>query len=168
MSAKKMHVVMLTGTKAVLGAATRHAAGAIPVGDLVGPALLVRIDEDDSIAVPADALTAKEVDYSAGVIRQPIGHVLDAAGAVVTPTSKVSAIGTPGLTIRVTVAAAPAADKLVEVVIDGGNQDSLKFVTKTTTSADTDVPISGVPPGAHVVLAAVEGYAPKFELKTFV
>ena len=170
MSAKKMLVVLLTKTNAVLGVATRRTPGAPPVGDLVGAALLARMpDQNTGVAVPADELSVKEVDYSDDVIRQPLVHIVDTSGTVNATASKVSGIGAPGLTIKVTVAPAPPADKNVLLVIDGGaNHDPLKFVAKTTLNiADTEVPISGVPPGGHTVLASVDGYATKLDFKTF-
>ena len=170
MSAKKMLVVLLTKTNAVLGVATRRSAGAPPAGDLVGAALLARIpDVEAGVAVPVDELTVKEVAYSDDVVRQPLAHVVDTTGTVIATSSKVSAIGAPGVKITVTVAPAPPADRAVLVVVDGGaSHDPLKFVAKTAlNTAATDVAISGVPPGSHMVLASVDGYTPKLELKSF-
>src|SRR6185295_18221895 len=130
MSAKKMLVVLMSRTNAVLGVATRRTAGAPPIADLVGPALLARpVDQESGVAVPADELTVKEVDYSDDVVRQPLAHVVDSSGTVIAPTAKVTAVADPGLTIKVTVSPGPPADKTVLLVIDGGtNHDPLKFV----------------------------------------
>jgi hypothetical protein len=170
MSAKKMLAVLLTRTNAVLGVATRRTPGAPPAADLVGAAMLVRTKNQESgVAVPADELTVKEVDYVEEAVRLPLAHVVDQSGVVFAPASAVSTIGTPGLTIKVTVAAAPPADCNVLVVVDGGpNRDPLKFIAKTTLNqVDTDVAIAGVPPGSHMVLASVDGYASKLEVKSF-
>jgi hypothetical protein len=170
MNANKMLVVLLTKTNAVLGVATRRAAGAPPVADLVGAALLARMtDQEVSVAVPADELSIKEVDYSNDVVRQPRAHVVDASGTVVTPPVSVTGIGNSNLEVTVTISANPPADKTVLVVIDGGpNHPPLKFVGKTALNvATTHVPISGVPPGAHVVLASVDGYSSRLEVKNF-
>jgi hypothetical protein len=170
MNPKKMIVVLLTKTNAVLGVATRRAPGPPAVADLVGPGLLLRMtDEDATIAVPPDELSTKEVDYLEDVVRQPLGHVIDSSGTVVTPPINVSGISSTNLAVTVTVSAAPAADKTVLVVIDGGpNQPPLKFVAKTAQSvAATVVPISSVPPGERMILASVDGHAPRLQLHTY-
>jgi hypothetical protein len=168
MSAKKMLVVHLARTNAVLGVATRRTAGVPPVGDLVGAALLARTTQESGVAVAADELAVKEVDYSDDVVRQPMAHVVDASGAVVTAAQKVQSMTNSNLEVALTVSAAPAADKPVLIVIDGGaNHDSLKFVGKTAAAATFSVAVSGVPPGAHVVLASVDGYAPLVDTRTF-
>ena len=133
-----------------------------------GLPLLVRIDEDDSIAVPMDLRRRRR--SCSGNLPTAIGHIVDDSDHVVTQPPR-SAISSPrSMTIKVTVAAAPHRRRASSrrVVIDDASQDSLKFTAKTTTSTDTDVPVGDVPPGARIVLAAVEGYAPKFELKTFI
>ena len=170
MSARKMLVVLITKTNAVIGAATRRTAGAPPVGDLVGPALVARMrDVEASVAVPADELSVKEVDYSDDVLRQPGAHIVDASGTVTAPSLKVSTIANTNTDVTVTVSTAPAADKTVLVVIDGGaNQEPLKFVGKTVVNVTaTVVPVSGVPPGTRVVLASVDGYATLLDDRVF-
>jgi len=170
MSTRKMLVVLLTRTNAVLGVATRRTVGAPAADDLVGSALLVRItNEESSVAVPVDELTVKEVDYSDDVFRQPLAHVVDPTGTVIATSSAVSNIGTPGLTIKVKVSPVPPADRTVLVVVDGGgSHEPLKFIAKTIVNqAETEVAISGVPPGDHMVLASVDGYTPKLEVKHF-
>lgn len=170
MSAKKMLVVSLAKTNAVVGVATRRTAGAPPIEDLVGSALLTRIAGLESgVPVPVEELSVKETDYSEDVVRQPLAHVMDASGIPIVPSGTVSAIGTPGVTIQVTVSSAPPADKAVLVVIEAGpNREPLRFVAKTTlNAANTDVPIAGVPPGDHVVLASVDGFGTRLESKLF-
>jgi hypothetical protein len=162
MSTRKMLVVLLTKTNAVLGVATRRTAGVPPVAELVGGALLARTTQESGVPVPADELTVKEVDYSDDVVRQPLAHIIDASGTVVAAVPKITAIANTTLAITLTVSAAPPADKTVVVVVDGGSShDPLTFVGKTPVSATTtiSVPASGVPPGDHVVIASLDGYA---------
>lgn len=162
MNAKKMLVVYLTGTKAVLGVATRRAAGAPPVADLVGTALPVRaLSMESGVAVAAGDLSVKEVDYGGDVLRQPLNYSLDASGAVIVVTPTISGITGNSANIAITLSAPVAADKSVIVVVDAGaSREPLKFAVKTTaTSLSTvNVPVTGVPPGSHDVFASVEGY----------
>jgi len=159
MTPKKMLVVYLSSTKAVLGAASRRATGAPPVEDLVGTALPLRApDMESGVAVAAADLAVKEVDYSDDVYRQPLNHGLDASDAVVLVSPTLSVTLSSG-NVAVTMAPAPAADKSVVIVIDAGsNRDPLKFTAKTTTSASLNVPVTGVPPGSHDALISVDGY----------
>jgi hypothetical protein len=170
MSAKKMLVVTLAKTKAVLAAAT-HTAGSLPaVGDLVGDGLLARMNDSEAVVtVPPEELAVTEVDYSDDVFHDPRAHSLDASGTVVVPQNRISSINATSAKVTVTVQALPAADKAVLVVIDAGaNHDPLKFVGKTALSvAGTDVAISGVPPGSHLVLASVDGYTSILALGSF-
>ena len=171
MTAKKMMVVTLAKTGAVLGAATRRTAGVPAVADLVGAGLLARLaDEEAGVAVPVEELAVKEVDHSDDVFRDPRAHVVDASGTIVAPSLKVSMIGNTNLDVTVTVTPpTPAADKTVLVVVDkGANQESLKFVGKTVLNvAATVVPVSGIPPGDHVVLASVDGYTTLLDVCMF-
>lgn len=164
MTTKKMLVVTLAKTKAVLGAATRASKGQPTVGELVGAGLVTRL-QDSSVMVPAEELEVKEVDYGDDVFRDPRAHIVDASGTVVGPLASVTAIVATNILVTVTVSTpltlpTVPADKTVLVVIDGGsNHDALKFFGKTALGvADTAVPISGVPPGTHLVLASVDGY----------
>jgi hypothetical protein len=161
MSAKKMLVVSLKKTKAVLGVATRSTAGAPAIDELVGEGLVVRQhDGEASLVVPADDLEVKEVDYSDDVFLDPGANVVDASGSVVVPP-RVTSVAATNVSVTVTVPPGVAAGKAVLVVIDGGpNQPPLKFSAATALNATaTVVPVSGVPPGAHLVLGSVDGYA---------
>jgi hypothetical protein len=168
MSARKMLVIYLAATHAVLGVATRKRAGAPPLADLVGDALIARSALVGDIAVPADVLAVKEVDYSEEVIRQPLLHGLDQNGVAVPAPSSVTALTATSAVLTLTLGSAASADKAVLVVIDGGvGQGALRFGAKTLASTTVSVPISGVSPGAHVVLASVDGFAPLLASATF-
>ena len=168
---RKMLVVTLAATKAVLAAATRRASGVPAVEDLVGDGLIARVGgSEESLLVPAAELEVKEVDHSDEVFRTPRAHVVDDSGTIVVSPNVVSAIVAAGLAVTVTLAPpAPAGDKNVVLVIDAGaNADPLKFVGKTVLNSPTAViPVSGVPPGAHLVLASVDGYNARLEVESF-
>lgn len=161
MSAKKMLVVYLASTNAVLGVATRRAAGAPPVGDLVGNALPVRTPGKESgVAVAAENLAVKEVDYSDDVVRQPLAHGLDASGSVAPVTATISVAST-SLLVTLTLSTAAVADKSALVIVDAGaTRDPLKFTAKTTATNTVTVPVSAVPPGLHDIFVSVDGYVP--------
>jgi hypothetical protein len=163
MSAKKMLVLVMTKTKAVLGAATRSAGGAPVIEDFVGPGLMVRMKDDEpSLTVPAEELEVKEVDYSDGVFRDPMAHALDESGTISVPSNSVASIAGTNVDVTLTLASpAIAADKNVLVVIDAGpNLDPLKFTGKTVAGSTTvKLPVVGVPPDVHPVFASVEGCA---------
>jgi len=168
MTARKMLVVHLLATNVVLGVATRKTPGAPPVGDLVGDAFVARSPQDVGIAVPAALLGVKEVDYSDEVVVQPTAHGLDATGAVAALAAKVSAVAADGVQVKLTLSPAPPVDKAAQVLIDGGaGQAALLFNAKTQASTSLDVPVSGVSPGSHVVLASVDGFAPCLATVTF-
>lgn len=162
MSAKKMLVVYLASTNAVLGVATRRAAGAPPVGDLVGTALPVRTPGKESgVAVAAENLAVKEVDYSDDVVRQPLAHGLDASGSVAPITAPINGVASTSLVVTITLSTAAVADKSVLVIVDAGaTRDPLKFTAKTTASATVSVPVSAVPPGLHDIFVSVDGFVP--------
>jgi hypothetical protein len=134
----------------------------------VGAALPVRAkDMEAGASVAAADLSVKEVDYSDDVFRQPLKHGLDASDAVVlvTPTVTPSVSGSD---VVLTMSPAPAADKAAIVVIDAGsNREPLKFTAKTTTLGTLNVPVTGVPPGAHDILASVDGYVSMVKSGTF-
>ncbi len=169
MTAKKMLVVYVTSTKAVLGVATRRAAGAPPVGDLVGTSLPVRVKTMESgVAVAAGDLSVKEVDYGDDVVRQPLKHGLDASDAVVLVSPTISGVSYASNEVTVTLSAVPPADKSVMIVVDAGaNREPLRFSAKTTASASVAVPVSGVPPGSHDVFASVEGHVSFVDTASF-
>jgi len=159
MNPKKMLVVYLTGTKAVLGVASRRAAGAPAVDELVGAALPLRASGMDAgVAVAAADLAVKEVDFAGDVFRQPLNHGLDDNDGVVLATSTLSA-SYASSKVTITLTPATVADKAALVVIDvGANREPLKFSAKTTTSGTLVVPVTGVPSGSHDVLISVDGY----------
>jgi hypothetical protein len=174
MTAKKMLVVVLSRTGAVLGAATRSTPGVPAVGDLVGDGLVARRrNSEASVVIPPEDLEVKEVDYSDDVLHDPRAHVVDASGSVAAPAYRIASITSTNTGVTVTVdtgsPAVVAPDKTVLVVIDGGpNQGPLKFSGKTALNvAATLVPVSGVPPGIHMVLASVDGYASRLRAHTF-
>lgn len=168
MSTNKMLAVFLSKTNAVLGVATRHAAGTPAVADLVGAGLVTRTTQETGVVVVADELGVKEVDYSDDVVRQPLAHVVDTGGGVVATTSKVTAITSSNLDVVLTLSPAAAADKAVLIVIDGGaNHEPLRFAGKTVAGTSVTVPIAGVPPGSHAVLGSVDGYASFVNEHTF-
>jgi hypothetical protein len=162
MSAKKMLVVYLASTNAVLGVATLRAAGAPPVGDLVGTALPVRTPGKESgVAVAAENLGVKEVEYSDDVVRQPLAHGLDSSGSVVPITGTITAASSTSLSVSISLSAVAIADKSALVIVDAGaTRDPLKFTAKTTASNSVSVPVTGVPPGLHDVFVSVDGFAP--------
>jgi hypothetical protein len=161
MSTRKMLAVYLLATHGVLGVATRKAPGPPPVGDLVGDAFLARTPTDTGIAVPAELLGVKEVDYADEVIAQPAAHGLDDQNAIVALAGQVSTVTGTTAQLSLVLSVAAAADKAVQVVIDAGaGQATLRFTTKTTASTAVALTVNGVSPGSHVVLASVEGYAP--------
>ena len=168
---KKMLVVTLAKTSAVLAAASRRASGVPAVAELVGDGLLARVTaSEESLVVPAAELEVKEVDHSDEVFRTPRAHVVDSSGTIVVSANVVNAISAAGLNVTVTLAPpAAAADKSVVLIIDAGpNAVPLKFVGKTVlNSASAVIPVSGVPPGAHLVLASVEGYNSRLEVENF-
>ena len=168
MSARKMLVVVLNKTNAVVGVATRRSAGVPAVTDLAGSGLLLRVaDQDAMIAVAADELVVKEVDYSEDVVRQPFGYVLNAGGAVIAPSVKVSGTVTTISTVSVNLSAAQP-DKDVVLIIDvGSGQKPLKFTGKAGAASPVIVPVSGVAAGTHLILATVDGCAPRLEAKNF-
>lgn len=159
MNPKKMLVVYLTATKAVLGVVSRKATGAPAVEDVVGTGLPVRApDMEAGVAVAAADLSIKEVDYSDDVFRQPLQHGLDSSDAVVSLAPTVTATFS-STNVSLVLSPAPAADKAVVIVIDvASNRDPLKFTAKTTAAASLSVPVNGVPTGSHDVLVSVDGY----------
>lgn len=168
---RKMLVVTLAKTSAVLAAASRRASGVPAVAELVGEGLLARVTgSEESLAVPAGELEVKEVDHSDEVFRTPRAHVVDSSGTIVVSTNLVSGIAAGGLNVTVTMSPPPAAaDKSVVLIIDAGpNAAPLKFVGKTVlNTATAAIPVSGVPPGAHLVLASVDGYNARLEVESF-
>ncbi|HYP32046.1 MAG TPA: hypothetical protein VES00_09270 [Burkholderiaceae bacterium] len=168
MSARKMLAVYLLATRGVLGVATRKTPGAPPVGDLVGDAFVARTPTDIGVAVPAELLDVKEVDYADEVVVQPATHGLDDNNAIVALAGQISAVSGTTAQVSLTLSVAAAADKAVLVVIDAGaGQAALRFNAKTTASNPVDVAVNGVSPGSHVVLASVDGYAPFLDTVTF-
>jgi len=159
MSTKKMLVVYLASTNAVVGVATRRTAGAPSAADLVGSGLPVRDSVVDSgVVVASDNLAVKEVDYAEDVIREPLAHGLDTSGQVVVVTPTISAINTSSTKVSFSVSSA-VADKMAMVIVDlGANRDPLKFTTKTLATSPVDVPVTGVPPGTHSVFVSVDGF----------
>lgn len=162
MSAKKMLVVMVAKTKAVLGVATRTAGGLPAAQELVGPGLLTRSkDSEVTLAVPVEELEVKEFEYSDGVFRDPASHTVDDTGTIVAPSLRVKSIDSTNAQVTVKLDAGPvAADKAILIVIDAGpNYPPFKFEGKTALNIlDTIVPITGVPPDTHPVFASVDGY----------
>jgi hypothetical protein len=169
MSAKKMLVVYMAGTNAVIGVATRRAAGAPTVADLVGAGLPVRSPTSEAgVAVPADNLAVKEVDYSDDAVRQPLLHGLDTSGAVVQITPTISSVTCTSTKITINLSPAVAADKMAIVIVDAGpNRAPLKFTAKTVAATTVDVTVTGVPPGTHDVFASVDGYVSKVDTGSF-
>jgi hypothetical protein len=171
MTAAKMLVVTLARTRAVLGAASRRATGVPPVEEVVGPGFLARVKaSEESLLLLAEDLEVKEVDHTDEVFRDPLAHVVDSSGALVLSQNRVDSIAKTS--VEVTLVLKPpavAADKDVVVVIDAGaNRDPLTFVGKTVFDSDTaKVPISGVPPGDHLVLASVDGYNSFLKVENF-
>jgi hypothetical protein len=97
-----------------------------------------------------------------------MAHIVDASGSVVVAPQRVSSMAATNVTVTLTLSVAAAADKAVLIVIDGGaNQAPLKFAAKTVASTSIPVSVSGVPPGSHVMLASVDGYAPNIDVGTF-
>jgi hypothetical protein len=168
---KKMLVVTVARTQAVLAAASRQASGVLPAADLVGPGFLARTkDSEETLLVPAADLEVKEVDYRDDVFRTPLAHVVDDQGAIALSPNVVNQVSFASSKVTVQLLpAAAAADKDVVVIVDAGsNRDPLKFVGKTVANAGSvDVPVSGVPPGNHLVLASVAGYNSRVEVLTF-
>ena len=169
MSAKKMLVVYVASTNAVLGVATRRAAGVPPVGDLVGTALPVRTPGKESgVAVAAENLAVKEVDYSDDVVRQPLAHGLDASGSIAPITATISGVASTSLLVSITLSTAAVADKSALVIVDAGaTRDPLKFTAKTNATATVSVPVSAVPPGLHDIFVSVDGYVPMIASGSF-
>jgi len=170
MSARKMLVVVIDKTKVVVGAAARRMAGVPAVADLVGPGLLLRMKGEDSwVQVPADELIVKEVDYRDDVVRQPLGHVLDATGSVVTPTLQVTQLNATSSEVTVKVFPVPQVEKTVLVLIDGGpGQPPVKLVGKTAAGVDTTkFAVSGLPSGEHLIIATVDAHAPLMAVGSF-
>jgi hypothetical protein len=161
MTPKKMLVVYLSSTKAVVGATSRRAAGAPAATDLVGPALLIRGTEMEAgVAIAASDLAVKEVDLSDDVFRQPLNHGLDSSDSVVAVAPAITNIACSNAGVTLTLSANAVADKSAVVVIDAGaNRDPLKFTVKTTATNSVTVPVNGVPTGSHDVFASVEGFA---------
>jgi hypothetical protein len=172
MSARKMLVVALAKTNAVLAAATRTAGGIPAIDELVGRGLVVRMKNGEAIVtIPAEELEVKEVDYSDDVFHDPAAHTIDDSGLIVAPSLRVQSANPTNGAIAVTVDAGPIpADKIVLVVIDAGpNKDALKFSGITTLNQlTTQVAVSGVPVGKHIVLASVDGYTSLVELHDFI
>lgn len=169
MNAKKLLVVYLNSTKAVLGVVARRAAGEPPVADLVGAALPLRAkDKESGVAIAAGELGVKEVDYGDVVVRLPLSHGLDTSGAVVLVAATISTVAATGTKVTLTVTPAVAADKSAMVVIDAGaNREPLKFTTKTTAGTAIEVPVTGVPTGSREVFVSVEGYVSRFHTGSF-
>jgi len=172
MSVDKMLVVTLAATGGVLGAATRRSTGAPPAADLVGAGLLVRLkDSEASVTVLVSELAVKEVESNDEVFRNPLAHVVNDSDALIAVPTRIASITADSVEVMVTLPGTPAVppDKAVVVVIDAGpNDDPLKFVGKTAAGVnDTKLPISGVPPGAHLVLASVAGYGSAIDIGTF-
>jgi hypothetical protein len=157
-----MLVVTIARTKAILAAATRTASGPPAVDELVGDGLYVRSEgTDNGVLVPVSELEVKELDISDLVFRSPLTYVVDASNVALAPSLQVHDISftSPKITVTVDGTAVPA-DKSVLVLIDRGpNQQPLTLTSKTTLNAqDTQISVSGVSGGNHVVLATVEGY----------
>jgi len=173
MTPKKMLVLTLAKTNAVLAAATRKAgAGEPSVDQLAAGGLVARTpDGQATLTIPAEELAAKEVDYLDDVFRAPHGYLVDASGALSSAApNKVNDISRSGANIKIDlVPAAAAADKSVLVIVDGGpNVDPLKFSGKTVLGATSvELQVSGIPAGSHLVLASVDGYASRMEVQSF-
>jgi hypothetical protein len=167
MSARKMLIVTLTKTNGVLAVATRVGGAGLPApADLVGDGLLARVQDDEGVVmIPTEELAVQEVDYNEEVIRTPLTHTVDPSGMVTVPAQGMKSVspGASKVTVKVNPAPAPPtvpAGKAVVVVIDAGaTLGPLKFFGSTAAdTTDTDIPISGVPQGSHLVLASVDGY----------
>jgi hypothetical protein len=171
MSAKKVLLVSLVKTKAVLGAATRTAAGLPEIDELVGDGLMVReTGGDNGVPVPPEELKVTETDFNEGVFREPLTYSLDASGMLVATSDSISDITAPAGKVKVVfLAAAAADDKAVLVIIEtGSGQAPLKFFGKTIAgSTSVDIPVSGVPMGSRVTFASADGYASFCKSVTF-
>jgi hypothetical protein len=176
MTAKKMLVVTLAKTGAVLAAVTRSAPGAALARELLPDGLLLRqrdvLDAEGGLLLPPEDLDVKEVDFSAAVFRNPRGHVLDASGAVTAPQHIVKTMTPSATKVTVTVGSGSVqmpADKPVVVVIDGGpNGPALRFFGKTAFNvAATEVPVSGVPTGTRAIIASVDGFGALLDEHSF-
>lgn len=171
MTAKKMQVVVLAKTRAVLGGASRTRSGAATVDELAAGGLVARLkDKETSVLVPPEELEVKEVDHTDDVFRDPLAYLVDASDALATAPHKITTVAATSSKVTLTLGtAAPAGDKNVLVVIDAGpNLPPLKFAGKTSLGSSTvAVNVSGVPHGFHLVLASVDGYSSKLDEKAF-
>ena len=171
---KKMLVVTLAKTKAVLAAASRGASGVPSVEELVGEGLVARMaDEEEVLQVPAEILEVKEVDRSDDVFRNPRAYVVDSSGTLVVSANVVDKIEKLAAGVEVTITLkppAPAADKDVVLLVDAGaTSEPLRFVGKTVLDqAPVKIVVSGVPPGDHLALASADGYNALLKVLTFV
>lgn len=161
MSAKKMLVITLAKTHAVLAAVTRGASGPPKVEDLVGEGLLVRMtDREETVSIPAADLEVKEVEYVDDVFQDPLARAIDASGTIVVPTHGMATTGValPSITVAVN-APNVSSDKAVMVVVDASpGRDVLKRSgTILAGTVSTTLTTNDVPSGTHLVFASVEG-----------
>ena len=161
MSAKKMLVITLAKTHAVLAAVTRGASGAPNVEDLVGEGLLVRMtDREEAVSIPAADLEVKEVEYVDEIFQNPFARAIDASGTIVVPNHGMAtpAVALPKITVSMN-SPNVSSDKSVLVVIDAGpGRDVLKpFGTILAGAVSTILTTNDVPSGTHLLLASVDG-----------
>jgi hypothetical protein len=172
-AARKMLVLTLAKTRAVLGAATRQASGLPAAEDLVGSGFVARTKDDEgTLLVEAADLEVKEVDYSGDVFRTPLAYVVDEQGALTSAPNVINQVTLATGKAKVTVQLLPAptaADKDVVLIVDAGSSAKpLKFVAKTVANVGSvDLPVSGVPPGQHVALASAAGYNARLAVLAF-